>query len=223
MSTQDQQLKEFTDFFEIDKSILVGEKGDKGDKGEKGDTGEKGDKGDKGDKGERGEQGLKGERGLSGEDGIDGKDGKDGKDGENGKDGKDVDLEELKTFAKEEIKERVSKMPVRGGTPSYAPHSMQRKFDYRVYTQTAATRNHSAKTGWEVILCDCTSNNITINLPTAVGNQARLTIKKIDSSGNTVTIDGSGSQTIDGGETATITSQYSAVTVVSDNSNWHIV
>ena len=71
-------------------------------------------------------------------------------------------------------------------------------------------------------LCDCTSNAITINLPTAVAG-LRYEIKKIDSSSNAVTIDGFGSETIDGGLTAVINTQYESVTIVSDGTNWFIV
>jgi hypothetical protein len=71
-------------------------------------------------------------------------------------------------------------------------------------------------------LCDCTSNAITINLPTAVAG-LRYEIKKIDATSNAVTIDGFGSETIDGGLTAVINTQYESVTIVSDGTNWFIV
>jgi hypothetical protein len=71
-------------------------------------------------------------------------------------------------------------------------------------------------------LCDCTSNAITINLPAASAGQ-QFVIKKIDSSSNAVTIDGFGSETIDGGLTAVINTQYESVTIISDGSNWFIV
>lgn len=72
--------------------------------------------------------------------------------------------------------------------------------------------------------CDCSSNNITINLPTAAGNTGlTYIIKKIDATGNTVVIDGSGSETIDGSTTVTITSQYTSQTIISNGTNWDIV
>lgn len=73
-----------------------------------------------------------------------------------------------------------------------------------------------------VILCDCTSGNIEIDMPTAVGNKALFRVKKTDSSANTVTIDPNGAQTIDGGSTAVMTSENEAIDIISDNANLKI-
>lgn len=74
--------------------------------------------------------------------------------------------------------------------------------------------------GEYVLLVDATAGNITINLPTAVGNTAKFTIKKIDSSANTVTVDGNSTETIDGDLTKVILFQNTAFSIVSDNANW---
>jgi len=74
------------------------------------------------------------------------------------------------------------------------------------------------------ILMDATAAAATVNLYTAVGNPGRrITIKKIDSSANTVTIDGTTTETIDGVLTKVLTTQYEVVTIESDNVNWFIV
>ena len=73
------------------------------------------------------------------------------------------------------------------------------------------------------IMADATDGNITVTLPAVATNKGRLlTIKKIDSSANTVTIDGSGSETIDGDTTKVISSQYDSITIISDGSAWYI-
>lgn len=92
------------------------------------------------------------------------------------------------------------------------------------YTTTTITANATLSdiSGLVTVLCDCTSGNITISLPTAVGNQAAFNIKKIDSSTNTVTIDPDSSETIDGAATVTIYDDDDFVQVQSDNSNWVI-
>jgi hypothetical protein len=51
----------------------------------------------------------------------------------------------------------------------------------------------------------------------------RFYIKKIDSSANAVTIDGNGSETIDGSATQVIVTQNVCLTVVSDGTEWWIV
>jgi len=66
------------------------------------------------------------------------------------------------------------------------------------------------------------SGSHTIILPTSVGNSGR--IYHIKSIGATpVTINCSGSQTIDGSASMIISSQYSSAQVVADGSNWYVI
>lgn len=92
------------------------------------------------------------------------------------------------------------------------------------YTISTKTGNYTetATTGEIILLGDTTSGTFTITLPSAVSNTAKITIKKIAGSNN-LTIDGNGSQTIDGGLTADLVRVYESITLVSDNSNWHII
>lgn len=92
-----------------------------------------------------------------------------------------------------------------------------------VVNQTAATYNATATTGYLIVLCDTTTNAIAVNLPTAVGNLAMITVKKTNSSANNVTVDGLTTETIDGGLTAVLAVQYESITLVSDNANWQII
>lgn len=73
------------------------------------------------------------------------------------------------------------------------------------------------------VMADATAGAVTINLPTAVGRRGhRIFVKKTDASGNAVTLDGSGAQTIDGAATYALAAQYKGVTIVSDAANWQI-
>lgn len=73
----------------------------------------------------------------------------------------------------------------------------------------------------DIILCNATSGAITVNLPTAVEiTGKRYIIKKTDSSTNAITIDGNGTETIEGALTFLLKSQYAFVEIVSNNSNW---
>lgn len=64
----------------------------------------------------------------------------------------------------------------------------------------------------------------TITLPAASGLAGRTyTIKKIDSSLNSVTIDGNASETIDGATTQALTVQYQFLTIVCTGSAWLII
>lgn len=92
-----------------------------------------------------------------------------------------------------------------------------------VVTVTSSSYSPTATSGKQVILADASSGNITINLPTAVGNTAEYIIKKVNSNNNTVIIDPSGSETIDGDTTKTILFQNTVITVVSNNTNWFLI
>jgi hypothetical protein len=85
----------------------------------------------------------------------------------------------------------------------------------------SATYNVLEVIGNQNYLCDTTLTNVTLNLPTAVGNKAEITIKKI-ASANTLTVDAFGSQTIDDGLTAAWTHKDESVTIYSDGINWRI-
>jgi len=75
-----------------------------------------------------------------------------------------------------------------------------------------------------LVTVDASGANRTVTLPTLASAGAGLetTIKKIDSSTNTVTVDGNGSETIDGATTIVLSAQYAAITIISGASEWHI-
>lgn len=74
------------------------------------------------------------------------------------------------------------------------------------------------------IRCDASGGAITLNLPAALGNGRLLTVKKIDSSANSVTLDGNGSETIDGATTLVLVNQYDSAMIIDAASGvWDIV
>lgn len=87
-----------------------------------------------------------------------------------------------------------------------------------VTTNTTLTASHYT------VLADATSGNITITLPAVSGTTRRIyVVKKIDSSANTVTIDGNASETIDGATTQVIGTQWQSYTIQSNGTAWYIV
>lgn len=94
-------------------------------------------------------------------------------------------------------------------------------FSYSI-TSVSTTYTETATSGAKVILASTTGGAFTITLPTAVGNTAMLVIKKTAGT-PTLTIDANGTQTIDGGLTASVVKVYESITLVSDNANWHII
>ncbi len=89
---------------------------------------------------------------------------------------------------------------------------------------TSKTSNYSASEDDYTILVNSSSGAVTISLPSASGITGRLyVIKKTDSSGNLVTLDGNASETVDGYSTYSINTQNQSLTIQSDGSNWQII
>ena len=76
-----------------------------------------------------------------------------------------------------------------------------------------------------LVLISNASTARTITLPSAANCNGRIyTIKKIDTGTGTVTIDGNGSEKIDGAITyTTINAQFESVTIQSDGVQWYII
>ena len=91
-----------------------------------------------------------------------------------------------------------------------------------VVASASTTYSETATFGTKIIKANTTSGAFTITLPTAVGNKAMIIIKKTAGT-PALTIDGSGTETIDDGLTATINKVYESITLISDNANWQIV
>lgn len=92
--------------------------------------------------------------------------------------------------------------------------------------RTTTTVDLTLTTSYTVVLCDASLWPLIMRLPAASANGGRLYyIKKVDSSPNTVTIDGDGLDTIDDGLTAVLTVQYESITINADSveDNWDIL
>lgn len=74
-----------------------------------------------------------------------------------------------------------------------------------------------------IILADATSGPLIVTLPDAAEVTGRFDIKKIDASGNTVTIATQLGQTIDGSAGIIINVQNDSYTLISDLANWFII
>lgn len=86
-----------------------------------------------------------------------------------------------------------------------------------VRTVTAST---TARPIDRVLKVDATDGAVTVSLPSAAPNPVSYTIIKADDSANAVTIDPAGSETINGAATRDLSTQWEAITVWSDGSNW---
>ena len=76
----------------------------------------------------------------------------------------------------------------------------------------------------DLVLADASGGAITCNLPLAHDWQDRvLRVKKTDSSGNAVTLAASGSETIDGSASVSISAQNVCLQAMSDGTAWYVV
>jgi len=94
------------------------------------------------------------------------------------------------------------------------------------YPITTKTANYTVNVADDTILVDATSGPVTITLISAQWTPNTYTIKKIDSSGNSVTVVPQAGQHIDGATSVVLNTQYQHVKVVPQggiNTNWFIV
>lgn len=69
---------------------------------------------------------------------------------------------------------------------------------------------------------DASAGNVTLTLPSAsfVNAGMGFWLMRVDSSANTVSVAGTGGQTLNGAASANITGQFAVLNIVSDGSNW---
>lgn len=84
--------------------------------------------------------------------------------------------------------------------------------------------NYTLLTSDNVILGDATGGALLFTLPTAASAAGQVFfIKKIDSSGNAITVQANGVELIDGSNTQIISSQYVSITLVSNGTQWYLL
>ncbi len=83
--------------------------------------------------------------------------------------------------------------------------------NYYAQTKAFADTPYTLVSECGYLRCNAVGGNMVVNLPTAKGNGRLVTIKKIDASGNTVTITPSGAETIDGAATKVLAAQWAVI------------
>jgi len=92
------------------------------------------------------------------------------------------------------------------------------------YKYTAVSIDTTLDATQYMINVDATGGAKVITLPTAIGIVGRVyIIRRVNSGGNAVTVDGDGSETINGSTTHALTAQNQTVSIMSDGTNWMIV
>ena len=101
---------------------------------------------------------------------------------------------------------------------------INRAADSFLFPVTRITSSYTQNQNDAIILADATAGSITITLlPALEWEQKRLTVKKIDSSGNSVVVDASGAETIDGAANKSTSTQYNSYDFVSEGGQVFII
>jgi len=110
-------------------------------------------------------------------------------------------------------------IPIQAGTGSTL------NITWGSFEPVSVSADYTALLSDELILVDATAAARVITLPTTANGRCmnkRYVIKKIDSTGNTVTVDASGSETIDGALTQVISTQWNSVTISGSATDWSV-
>jgi hypothetical protein len=87
------------------------------------------------------------------------------------------------------------------------------------YATAGGTSDHD-----QVVLVNAAAAQREFSLPALASCLGRrLTIKKVDDSTNVVVVDASGTETIDGANARTLSSQYQFITIIGGATDWHII
>jgi hypothetical protein len=93
-----------------------------------------------------------------------------------------------------------------------------------IWPYVAKTTTYTTLATDGFVRADATSASFTITLITAVGNTGLIQVfKKIDATNNTITLDASSTQTIDGALTYVLGMEDEFVAIISDGANWHVM
>lgn len=86
------------------------------------------------------------------------------------------------------------------------------------------TGTYTLEDDYDIFPLDSTGGAFTVTLASAGASSGRLVyFKRINAGANNITIDGNGSETIDGAATTVLTVQWESRTLYSDGSNWLIL
>jgi uncharacterized protein (TIGR02145 family) len=106
-----------------------------------------------------------------------------------------------------------------GTTTPASSLDIQGSMGLKVTTITSATTLDQTH---NVVLCN--TGPYTVTLPAVASNAGKVYyIKNIDTNGDDITIDGAGSETIDGSTTYLLDAYKHSVRIICDGSSWHVI
>jgi hypothetical protein len=107
---------------------------------------------------------------------------------------------------------------------SLIEQQINRAADGYLFPAVRVTSAYTMTLNDAVILVDASAGAVTVTLKPALDwEQKRVTVKKIDSSGNAVIVDANGAETIDGAANKSIPTQYTSFDFISEGGSVHII
>ena len=98
------------------------------------------------------------------------------------------------------------------------------KSGFIIPTRTVTAGSHSLTEDDNVIFANAVSGGVTVDVYNTSSNAgAMVTIKKIDTTDNVVTITTEGADVIDGQAEFYLQAPYDSVTLVTDGGNWYVI
>jgi hypothetical protein len=81
---------------------------------------------------------------------------------------------------------------------------------------------HTITNGYELIICNTTDGNVTVNLPDATESKGKKYYFMKTATAHVVTISG-GTYNINGATTTTINTLYGSKTIISNGVQWYVI
>jgi hypothetical protein len=100
---------------------------------------------------------------------------------------------------------------------------VRRLFDLTQYRIEELSTSQTIRITRTLYVVDTSAGTLTITLPPAKEAKGEWIVFKKIVAANTMTIDGNGSETIDGATTQSTTTQWSTLEIVSDGTSWYVI
>lgn len=119
---------------------------------------------------------------------------------------------------------RIWYLPLSGLASSVDVTNVVNNISLPAGTVASKSANYTLTAGDDYIVANCSGGSMTIYTPASPTTGKKYTIKRIDGSANTVTVDANttGGTTIDDSNTQVLSAQYDSISIFYDGSEWWI-
>jgi hypothetical protein len=131
----------------------------------------------------------------------------------------EIDLDNIKTFDNADYLETINQELSKTSEVTFKKINITDGLDLK--ENVVKVNSNTIISDETVLLCDTSSNSITITLPDAISGE-KYYVKKLNDNGD-VDIIANDSALIEDQSTLTLTAKYASVTLVCDGTNWYVI